>query len=99
LLRDFVEYSFRVSVVHGGTLMESGASLDKEGKLQVGSPLEIASMHYQQVAGRIHEWKRVIESNPGRFCELEHTIHEEYRKGRRHAGRCVTGHGSCCCLL
>ncbi len=38
-------------------------------------------MHYQQVVGRIQEWKRVIESDPGRFCELEHTIHEEYRKG------------------
>jgi hypothetical protein len=80
-VHDFVEYGFRVFVVHGGAEMESGASLDKEGKLQVGSPLEMASMHYQQVVGRIQEWKGVIESDPNRFCELEHTIHEEYRKG------------------
>jgi hypothetical protein len=56
--------------------MESGASLYREGRLQAGSPLEMASMHYQQVAGRIHEWKRVIESNPGKFCALEHDIHD-----------------------
>ncbi len=61
--------------------MESGASLDKEGKLTVGSPLEMASMHYQQVAARIQEWRRLIEFDPGKFCELEHTIHQEYRKG------------------
>ena len=61
--------------------MESGASLDKEGNLKVGSPLEMASMHYQQVASRIQEWKRTIESNPSKFGELELAIHEEYRKG------------------
>jgi hypothetical protein len=44
--------------------MESGASLDKEGNLKVGSPLEMASMHYQQVTSRIQEWIRTIESNP-----------------------------------
>jgi hypothetical protein len=64
------------SAVQGGTEMESGASLYREGRLQAGSPLEMASMHYQQVAGRIHEWKRVIESNPGKFCALEHDIHD-----------------------
>jgi hypothetical protein len=41
----------------------------------------MASMHYQQVAERIQEWKGTIESNPGKFCELEHDIHDEYRKG------------------
>jgi hypothetical protein len=61
--------------------MESGASLDKEGNLKVGSPLEMASMHYQQVASRIQEWKRTIESNPAKFGELELAVHEEYRKG------------------
>ena len=57
--------------------MESGASLDKEGNLKVGSPLEMASMHYQQVASRIQEWKRTIESNPAKFGELELAVHEE----------------------
>jgi hypothetical protein len=61
--------------------MESGASLDKEGNLQVGSPLEMASMHYQQVAANVQQWKTAIESNPGKFGELELAVHQEYRKG------------------
>ena len=57
---DFVECGFQFLIVQGGTKMECGASLDKEGNLQVGSPLEMASMHYQQVAANVHHrqvWK------------------------------------------
>ncbi len=71
---------FQFYRVHGGTKMERGASLDKECKLKVGSPLELANMHYQQVAIRFQERKRTIEANLDTFGELEIAIHEEYRK-------------------
>jgi hypothetical protein len=51
--------------------MECSASLDKECNSKVGTPFEMASMHYQQVASSIQEWKRTIDSNPAKFSELE----------------------------
>jgi hypothetical protein len=50
--------------------MESGASLDEESDLKVSSPLEMASIHYQQFVSRIQEWKRNIQPIPGNLASL-----------------------------